>query len=1693
MAKKKKTYAQIAKEEGYYDANTSTLVASEAEQKRQAQQEKAARMQQQRQSVVFKNKNENTQLQNQINKINLQSQKDLAIKRNNETGYGTKMLQDTVNKVTAKKAEDDIKRKSIASETKKIVNADIDDVEKNIKKNEFQKKQQENLSRNIQTQVSRTNFAKPELGEVHEVSLTGTAVDLGARVGKGALKMLEGPADTLQYLAADVVETYGGTMEWSQRADKIRENADFDSTGAIFGTNEREEDNFKKDWMKGIQENSMAGEKLETFGEVVGGVGGLMALMVVGNAAGIPSLVTQNVATFSSAYGNTKSALRASGIDDETATKEGIKSGLIESVTENIFGLRFGQATGWGDRFLKSVEKNLNGPLGKILSYVLETSSEGVEELIGNWLNVFSSDLNNAITGSDYQVESGQLTGNVWEDFLNTFNEETWDEFIMASLSTVLVNGSVSIVNNAQKKRVIQNYADFKGISFEEAKKELTITEDKIENNLNKNNTLESVKQLTDLGYTSQKAFQRVNEMLENKSLPNIQVVQNEKANLIANIYGNEFTEKQIDAKIKEMSTLIKSNTITDKKSLGRLIDAYTTLQHVKNEFLQEKIVENTIKQETSKQKRDIENKITNNIIKKGKKFIDNEGKEINFYTRSNAKYDEFDFNKVRPLGQRSAQGLYGIPFENTNTKYGENLYKYNLESEKTFISNETNFEDINNTLDYIYEKGYNIPSMGTLDQAKKLFSKSSMREQFFRVLDNVARNQNMTASQLLQDLGYDVVVLLNNKGEIEEFSALNESAVKNFNRVEKESKQTMTIGEINKKIDFYENLMNTMPEDQRDAYVTKINNLIDQRTELEELSSNEIGADIEYIDEEAPIELEIEPPEIADVLREMPQEVISLQEKMQNNFKDLGNDISKTMTNYISSWYPFEKLARKTKNTKILPLLNNIYNADSQAQADISLVQRDLQGNVVGKSIDEIFKPIEKANLTYEFGVYMYLSRQATKALGTADVFGENLSSTEAKEIVAEIEADYPEFKEYKKDVLKYEKNLRNMMVESGVISQKTSDLFEKIYPEYVRIYRDVYQNQSPIKREGGVLKISSPVKTATGGTQDLIPLKEALARQTQEVRRASARNIFGNELYNILGGTNVKIEADSIKNNLLEFKDKNYGYIFYKNGKSTMIPINEYMKMALEPKTYDLNTITKITSKLSSAQRALITNLNPIFAVTNVSKDFFDAVINTKHPSTFLLNYGKAWGLMTSNSSIWKTYLAMGAKNTSYFDYKQGFIEENTAKKILKSPIKMIEFLADHSEQVTRFAEYLNTLSHGGSQFEAMYDAAEVTVNFKKGGIKTKKSSQYGFNYVNASVLGTYKAFENVANAKGGKAMLKLATTATLFSIVPSLLNSLLYKDDDDYEKLTDDIKEKNFLFKTGKHTFLKIPKGRLSSVISRIPQRLVEGKGLESFKEQSKFTWDQIGVANPLESNLYYPLWNVMKNGNEATNYYGSLIVPQRYKGKSLEDQLEDPGLTEFSKIMSKGMHDYFGWNMSPFLIDYLYDQYSGGLGDITMPLMTEEADKNVLEAKFTVDSITNNKNVNELYNELEKYSSPNNDDDAIRYKFLNSKVSETWSYYSEIRKIEADKTLTQKEKRKKANSIRNELNKLAEKALKESKQPIKTKTGKYGKYNYGKYEGEKYKQIGLYLYKYDEEEKKWNKVNVRSNEYKEFYKD
>ena len=226
---------------------------------------------------------------------------------------------------------------------------------------------------------------------------------------------------------------------------------------------------------------------------------------------------------------------------------------------------------------------------------------------------------------------------------------------------------------------------------------------------------------------------------------------------------------------------------------------------------------------------------------------------------------------------------------------------------------------------------------------------------------------------------------------------------------------------------------------------------------------------------------------------------------------------------------------------------------SNARTQFDIAEYQTDMNGKKIGKGLNEIFKDIEENDLTHDFGVYMYAKHGIDRAKQGKPAFDEDITPEILEKFVKEQEQLHPKFKEYSKDVLNYVNNLRNIMVDAGLMSEEIRAKFEEMYPDYVRIYREK-NNSAPYRIEGNTLKINSPIKTAKGGSAPIQPLKVALAKQTAEVKTAALRNEFGKSL-----ARSLKSEDSDIKNvadNLIA-ENKNYGFIYYDNGKQKLIHI--------------------------------------------------------------------------------------------------------------------------------------------------------------------------------------------------------------------------------------------------------------------------------------------------------------------------------------------------------------------------------------------------------------------------------------------------------------------------------------------------------------------------------------------------------
>ena len=316
-----------------------------------------------------------------------------------------------------------------------------------------------------------------------------------------------------------------------------------------------------------------------------------------------------------------------------------------------------------------------------------------------------------------------------------------------------------------------------------------------------------------------------------------------------------------------------------------------------------------------------------------------------------------------------------------------------------------------------------------------------------------------------------------------------------------------------------------------------------------------------------------------------------------------------------------------------------------------------------------------------------------------------------------------------------------------------------------------------------------------------------------------------------------------------------------------------------------------------------------------------------------------------------------------------------------------------------------------------EAMYNAAEVTTNFGRSGQWTKALNKYAVPFLNPAVQGASKAIRNITSARSFAAWARLIAKGVIFGFTPELLNYLFYGDDEDYESISDENKANYYLFKYDDGKFIKIPKGRYISAINYTFREIIDAIKGEKFDvvDTAKHVTDQIGVANPLTNNFIYPLiaTAVTDDENPGETWYGSDI-----EGESLQNlpvaERYDARTDELSKFIGKT------FNLSPKKINYLLNQYGGVLADVFLPMLTPAAENDFISANFTLDSTATNKYSGEYYDAKKKADYSANSIKATPYDTLSQKYwADRTKGISEvnkvIREIEADESISDKDKK------------------------------------------------------------------------------
>ena len=782
---------------------------------------------------------------------------------------------------------------------------------------------------------------------------------------------------------------------------------------------------------------------------------------------------------------------------------------------------------------------------------------------------------------------------------------------------------------------------------------------------------------------------------------------------------------------------------------------------------------------------------------------------------------------------------------------------------------------------------------------------------------------------------------------------------------------------------------------------------------------------------------------------------------------------------NLVDKGIVFEELSHKTKNRELQGKWDYTLTANARGQNAIGQARYEMNPKTktekqISKSLEDI--RAEVGNKVNDFQQYMYhqlnidrmtleerfsgdtgINYERKNAIKNKPVFGKNVTAEISRKIVKDYEKRYPQFKQWAKDVYDFNNANKQELVKSGVISQDLADRLGEMYPHYVPIKRvDTKGNAIKVPLDTNRTGINSPLARAKGGNSDIQPLFQTMADRTLQTYRASARNNFGVELMNTLNTiqNTQKTDVDTIleeigdtESNVELLKEgkngENSTFTVFDNGEKVTFEITKDMYDALKPinDSSILSKTFKTPNKISNFRRGVLTEYNPLFLVTNAVKDAQDVLINSQHAVKTYSKFPEAYAQIVTKGYWYKEYIRNGGEQNSYF--KDGNFESdkkvNKAKKAVTIPLEKISNINNVIEMAPRLAEYIASREKGASIETAMLDAARVTTNFKAGGDVVKFANRNGATFLNASVQGAAQQVRNVveAHTKGLKGYAVVATKYAIAGIPTLILNNLIWDDDEDYDELQDYVKDNYYIIgKYGDGKFIRIPKGRTVSIIQKIVNNISEyvSKDKEinidnlskDFWKDLSFASDNLAPNNPIDNNVLSPIIQTITN----TSWYGEDIVPSRLQDKPNAEQYDET-IDSFSIWLGEKL------NQSPYKINYLLDQYGGGIGDIVLPMLTKQAENNVVEDKFTTDSVIKSKYPGEFYTKLDELTVKNNsdkatDEDKIKYKYFSSKSKEMSDLYKEKREVQGS-DLSDEEKKEQIRTIQNKINQIAKTGL------------------------------------------------------------
>ncbi|HHW41250.1 MAG TPA: hypothetical protein GXX19_08900 [Syntrophomonadaceae bacterium] len=684
----------------------------------------------------------------------------------------------------------------------------------------------------------------------------------------------------------------------------------------------------------------------------------------------------------------------------------------------------------------------------------------------------------------------------------------------------------------------------------------------------------------------------------------------------------------------------------------------------------------------------------------------------------------------------------------------------------------------------------------------------------------------------------------------------------------------------------------------------------------------------------------------------------------------------------WVDDLYPIWKatkqaLGKKANPERDLEALQNPYTIARLARGRFrkawsmlvrAQVSPDLK--IIGPSFQEILKPVRK-NID-DFTAYI-TAKRAVELHDRGIATG--MDPIKAKLAVQQLET--PEFKKAQQELLKYQDNLIDHLVDAGVLSQYTADLFKQLNKDYVPFYRYFGEETAskglvvgskkrwadlpqPVKRiKGSERSIYDPLQSIMRNTIYLIDIAERnrVARAFADIfDKAEGMGWLASRVKTPVEPTEIELKRlrqdlinAGIPEDILDQADlKRLAVVFrpvqfarikekkeniltvYRNGEPVFYQVHPELYRALEmldaPSTHWFIQLLSFPAQILRAGATL----TPEFIARNPSRDQLSAFLFSKYHYVPIVDFFKGLFHVVKRDNLYKLWEASGGAASALVSLDRDYLNKNLkdilgkrtaldwVKVGIRSPLSLLQAISEAMEEATRVGVFAKAAEKEGWTREglskAAYGSREATVDFSRAGYKGRQANQI-IAFFNAGIQGPNRMYRAMKEDPAGFAI-KAGVIATV-----SLILYLMNKDDPRYQELPAWRRDLYWVIPGEKNQFF-IPKpfepGILFGTAIERALDYVNEKDPKALKQLAKTAWDS-GTPNILPTAII-PIIEWYSNRSLFT---GRPIVPMREQGLEPYEQY-GPYTTETAKAIGKAA------NLSPRKLEAGVRGYTGGLG-------------------------------------------------------------------------------------------------------------------------------------------------------------------